>query len=501
MTAEESKSTYSGTSEYRSHAPSSISEDIYPLHTLDDTKTFRYFVNWTMCFNDVLDPEKLHHSLSRLLNIGDWRKLGGRLRVKENGKLEVYVPRPFTAEQQAVAFTHAAFSMKIEEHPVACRLSKPTDRPSIQHVSQDFRPFMARQDFPVTIEEMIRQDVPQISLHITSFSDATLVALTWPHTMMDALGQQALLHSWSLVLAGEEGKVPPFLGARKDILWEAQSSTNYRDQGEFVLERKRLTGMSKVMFIFRFLWDKFWNPPREYRLIFLPRNAFERLQRRIREEVADAAQSGAQIPFVSEGDILTAFVTRAVASSEPHPRPITIAIISNARFRLPLLIESGGVYVQNMLLLAFAFISSQLARGPAGPIALSHRRHLAEQITEEQTLNLLKTMRRDIESHGKPRLEFGESNACMIVFNNLTKAEIIKAANFSPTVLRQGEAGNSRTNPPGTMKAFFVRDINMPVLVMNFFSVLGKDYGGNYWLSGSLLPRAWAKMEEELRNI
>ena len=74
--------TYSGASGYGGHPPSSITEDIYPVHALDDTKTFRMFINWTMCFNDVLDPEKLHNSLSRVLNIGDWRKLGGRLRVK-----------------------------------------------------------------------------------------------------------------------------------------------------------------------------------------------------------------------------------------------------------------------------------------------------------------------------------------------------------------------------------------------------------------------------------
>ncbi|KAJ5292011.1 hypothetical protein N7478_001262 [Penicillium angulare] len=500
MTAEESKSTYSGTSEYGGHPPSSITEDIYPVHTLDDIKTLRMFINWTMCFNDVLDPEKLHNSLSRLLNIGDWRKLGGRLRLKDDGKLEVYVPRPFTAEQQAVTFTHADFGMRIEEHPVACRFPRPTDRPYIQHISQDFLPFMARQNFPTTIEEMIRQKLPQISLHISSFSDATLVALTWPHTMMDAIGQQDLLQGWSLVLAGEEQKVPPFLGAREDILLEAENSTNYKDQGEFLLERNRLTGMSKLIFIVRFLWDKFWNPPREYRLVFLPRDTFERLQRRIQGEVAETAQSGAHIPFVSEGDILTAWVTRVVASSEPKPRPITVAIISNARFRLPLLINSEGVYIQNMLCLAFAFISSQITRGAAGPIALSHRRQIAEQMTEEQTLHLLKTMRRDIESRGNPRFEFGESNAGIIVFNNLTKADIIKAAHFGPAVLRQGEAENSRSNLPGTMKAFFARDLNMAVPAVNDFSMLGKDYDGNYWLRGNLLPRAWKKMEEELKN-
>lgn len=55
---------------------------VYPLHMLDDTKGCRdYFVALTFRFNDVLDAEKLGASLSRLLEIGDWKKLGGRLQL------------------------------------------------------------------------------------------------------------------------------------------------------------------------------------------------------------------------------------------------------------------------------------------------------------------------------------------------------------------------------------------------------------------------------------
>jgi hypothetical protein len=58
------------------------SDDIYPVHMLDDTKTLRdIVVTWTLRFNDVLDADKLYTSLSRLLEIGDWRKVGGRLRL------------------------------------------------------------------------------------------------------------------------------------------------------------------------------------------------------------------------------------------------------------------------------------------------------------------------------------------------------------------------------------------------------------------------------------
>ncbi|KFY15813.1 hypothetical protein V492_01742, partial [Pseudogymnoascus sp. VKM F-4246] len=55
--------------------------DVYPLFMLDDNKTLHgIVVAWTLRFNDVLDPNLLHSSLSRLLEIGDWRKVGGRLR-------------------------------------------------------------------------------------------------------------------------------------------------------------------------------------------------------------------------------------------------------------------------------------------------------------------------------------------------------------------------------------------------------------------------------------
>jgi hypothetical protein len=74
--------------------PSELREEVYPLHKLDDIKGFRNNVIWMMRFNDVLDAEKLADSLSRLLEIGDWKKLGGQLRFKVHTKLSTqsYLP-------------------------------------------------------------------------------------------------------------------------------------------------------------------------------------------------------------------------------------------------------------------------------------------------------------------------------------------------------------------------------------------------------------------------
>jgi hypothetical protein len=79
-----------GASQVRIPPPPVESDDVYPLHMLDDTKTLRSIVvTWTLCFNDVLDADSLHTSLSRLLEIGDWRKAGGRLRLKVRSLFDI----------------------------------------------------------------------------------------------------------------------------------------------------------------------------------------------------------------------------------------------------------------------------------------------------------------------------------------------------------------------------------------------------------------------------
>jgi hypothetical protein len=67
----------------RRRSPLRIPTDkIFPVHYFDDTDVNRNMIMcWTMRFNEVLDADALHVSLAKLLEIGDWRKLGGRIRL------------------------------------------------------------------------------------------------------------------------------------------------------------------------------------------------------------------------------------------------------------------------------------------------------------------------------------------------------------------------------------------------------------------------------------
>jgi hypothetical protein len=63
--------------------PERIATDtVLPLHPMDDTSVNKSFVLYLMLrFDDVLDPERLRSSLETLLEHGNWRKLGARLRL------------------------------------------------------------------------------------------------------------------------------------------------------------------------------------------------------------------------------------------------------------------------------------------------------------------------------------------------------------------------------------------------------------------------------------
>jgi hypothetical protein len=55
---------------------------IIPLHRYDDTKLNRsLIVDFMLKFDDVLDVEMLINALERLFTIGNWKKLGARLRL------------------------------------------------------------------------------------------------------------------------------------------------------------------------------------------------------------------------------------------------------------------------------------------------------------------------------------------------------------------------------------------------------------------------------------
>jgi hypothetical protein len=239
----------------------------------------------------------------------------------------------------------------------------------------------------------------------------------------------------------------------------------------------------------------------ESRTVFLPQRVVAKLRRQAEDDLATPETAQEKKPFISEGDMLTAWATHAVASSLPQPRPVTLLHAPNARFRLASLVQDSGVYIQNMAVAAFTFLSAEVATGRLGPIALENRRHLMEQSTEAQVLAHLHELQRGSKAGGDSTMLCGESDAVLMPFTNWTRANIFKTADFGPAVVREGETGPLRSNPPSSIVFHHAQSMRPAAGIRNVVVVLGKDHDGNYWLTGILLPSTWAKMEADIVEL
>ncbi|KAH6841263.1 hypothetical protein B0T12DRAFT_398622 [Alternaria alternata] len=497
-------------------APDPYADDIiYPVHILDDTKTFRsILITWTLVFNDVLNADKLRSSLANLLETGDWRKLGGRLRLKDDGRLEIHVPPTFTPLRPAFTYTHTTIESSIQQHELAKKLPiKPTGTISTCPGPTDFNDLATSPSAPMTIEDLLAGDTPQISVHITSFNDATLVGLSWPHTLMDVMGQAAFLSAWSSVLAGRATEVPPVLGAQEDVLLALTDDATSAPQEEYVLKSKQLKGLAFVKFGARFAWDMLTGAKPLTQTIHIPKSVVATLRARAEADLTTfhigatttAEQGENKMPFISDGDILTAFTLHCIASSLPAPRPLTALHAMNARFRLPSLINAKGVHVSNMLVPGFTFLDPAMSTGPLGPMALHNRQKLLEQATEAQVLASLREQR---VSGDPSTLLYSDADALLVPFTDWTKAKFFTSAiDFSPAVVRAGGGGGGgggtegRCNPPGTPVFHHASSRRPNPTARLLVHILGRDHGGGYWLTLTMSPAAWDKVEEELKEL
>ena len=417
---------------------------------------------------------------------------------KEDGALEIHVPWTFTAERPAFLYSHVNIDQAIEDHPVAKTLPKPNGNVAMWTAPKDFNELAGRQDAPTTMEHLLAADTPQISVHVTSFMNATIVGFSWPHTLMDAMGLRALLHAWSMVLAGRESEVPPVLGAKEDVLSTVADATADTRE-ESCMKSSQLKGLSMLAFGARFAWDMMTSPLPETRALCLPKEVMANLRLQAQQDLASAGDGGGKDVFLSDSDVFSAWLIRTVSTASPHPRPVTLSQGINARFRIPSLINAQGVFLQNMLAVGFTLYSPDVAAGPMGPIALTTRQQLAEQATEAQVIANLEAQR----AAGDPMAALcSDTRAVPVVTTNWAKGKFFHTTDFGPAVLRAGDTSHTRSNPPGT--PFFHHSFTRSppaVMVRHVIFTMGKDHGDNYWVSLVMPLLVWANIEKSLKEL
>jgi hypothetical protein len=465
--------------------------DIYPTHRFDDHAAIHDSSPcWLMRFNDVLDANKLHASLSTVLIQGDWKKLGGRLRRDTVGKLNVHVPQRFTVQHPAVCYTNQVFDVSINEHALGKHLPKPTDQPSLQQSTNYFGTFSGRTNSPGWLVDYLNSEDSQLSLHITSFTDATLVALSWPHTMTDAMGRHALISAWCKALAGREKEILPLLGARQDTISHIlEAEDDAREP--YMWESKALTGLKFLRFALGFLWQILWQRQVGTRTLFFPASSVAKLRRQAQNDVPEGY-------FLSDGDVLSAWITRMVVACQKWTHSVTLLNVVDMRSRLPSIYERGGAYVQNLTIPSFTFLNGpDVVSNPLGILASEVRQSIVQQATAPQIKAFIRASAHSLKVNGRQPM-YSEPEALLVTISNWSKAKFIDLVDFSPAVIRLGEQGAHRRNPPGRMEYQLTSVVKQAKYLRNSAVILGKDHNGNYWVNLYMAEAMFDEIENYL---
>jgi hypothetical protein len=414
--------------------------------------------------------------------------------------LEIHVPAEFTAARPAVRFSHTDFKMKTADHHLACKLPQSTEHPSLQAGATEFKMFGARTGAPSTLYDYLYSDEPQISMHITTFIDTTLISFQFPHTLTDAMGMSSLMSGISLVLAGRIEEIPALPEPTNDPMMDICLASDTRFTEPYNLANRRISGFSSVRFGLNMTWDTFQRPNMINRTTFLPARVMKLLRARAESELFHCDIDN-KPSFITNGDILTAWGSLMILSSEPRQRPAIILNVLNLRGRLPSIFKAQGMYVQNLAFNSNTLLSVQdVLNASVGFIAGMVRKSLMEQSTQSQLHAIVRESHTAYNSTGNPPL-FGEPNALLIVVSNWDKAKLFDAVNFSPAVVQDSSRSHHGGPTPGKLVYHHAHNSKEARSTRNFWNIVGKDMDGNYWVGGYLLPETWKMIEEEIANL
>ncbi|KAH8599506.1 hypothetical protein B0O99DRAFT_659317 [Bisporella sp. PMI_857] len=324
--------------------------DVIPVPLTDqqtpvnNIRTRTFFV-----LDDQLDEAILKNALASLIR-EHWRKLGGRLATGKNGHLEYHVPHTFGENYLLFDWTSKAYNHSIDNITDLPRATHPeagiTFHPHLAAVESWFRPAhwpYERKDEPA--------DAPLLYVQFSSFTDATVLAISAPHVLGDQFGLGNILKAW---LGMVRGVAPPsMIGYDDDIVFN-----NGKLYNEYSKKERKKKGRMRIIL----------EKQEVTHTVFLPHSLLQALRARV---VRDLAEEKGGDPGISVGDIITGIMMKFARMHVKKSKRLTLSQTVNLRGRIPQL-ENRDAFIHNSLHYAtsrFLMTSST----PMGEIALRNR--------------------------------------------------------------------------------------------------------------------------------
>ncbi|KAJ0164552.1 hypothetical protein CTA2_733 [Colletotrichum tanaceti] len=484
-------------------------DTVIRLSALDSSWMMRMMImSWSLCFHDALNPDMLYASLSELLTVGNWRKLGGRPRLTEDGQIELHIPEAFTPSRPAVHFTIEPNRSSVKSHPLASTIPSlflsSTDapsRPQILDTPSTLTPILAGPEAPATFSDYTTSDRPLLSLHVITFTDATFVTITYPHSVTDGMGRRELVDNWCRVLSGRKEEVTPLADPAFDPMAKVANAQDQRYTEPFLWEHKKLSGWGKLRFTAGLLWYLLTNRIRQ-RNLFIPAASLKFLRQTAETDISQSDEAATRL---SDGDILTAWLVRLACSHIPKSspaKPISISTALDLRGRLNEDdLPSDVAYFSNLVAYNWTITTALgFLHGAFGKAVTLIQSSVRSQLTDAQVYASTRLTYNAVAESGSTN-QFTEPDGFVVSVSNVSKARFHEVIDFSPAIVKaEGEADGGRPTPRGKI----VWQCNTPRMRMHppcLIYIQGKDHAGNYLAQMLVAERTWRIIEEVISSM
>ncbi|KAI1086387.1 hypothetical protein F5B19DRAFT_498395 [Rostrohypoxylon terebratum] len=383
--------------------------------------------------------------------------------LSENGNLDYHAPAYVNGKRVLFLFTHETLDISINQHPRASRFraAPNVNAPRIQCREEDWKDFIFAPGDPRFLEDYLYSDRPILGFRMITFTGATLLTMSWPHIIFDA---------------------------------------RLRPTEKYMHADKQIGIRQMIILGLRYIYHMLQDPKskKSGRTMFVPAIFMQHLKDKARSELKDLGADN-QVPFISEGDILTAWWAQQLARAQlkPSNRQVALYNVFGLRGRLGEdLLPPDRVYVGNSFCMIPAFMTARdILMKPLGFVAAAIRKAYMDLSARDQVEALL-GLSRKAQDKGT-FASFGDPWMHMIICSNWAKADLFNIDLYG-ALTRCPRGSMIGAGKPSFLQAqYFYKGF----AVVSDFIVMGKDVKGNTCLCSYLQERDWViinKMHEDV---
>jgi len=349
---------------------------------------------------------------------------------------------------------------------------------------------------PTKLEQWIEQGHPGLSVHVVSFTDATLVTLSWNHVFFDALGRQDFLLAWQAVLNGKDDEVLRFIPYEEDPLLSLAEGANPRDH---VLYGLALTGIWFVLFVMSFIYEVVVHSKEAGRMVRFPKAWVEDLRENAMAELRTKGVAEKDA-FLSHGDVLLAFWAKTTLAAQ-HLRPsqplymINAMNLRGASEEVP--VPGKVAYIGNAATGSITIsTAAEIERSSVGELASRIREDLKKQRAPDQVKAQVAWQLQCYDKGARAPLA-GHWNQLMFSWSNWSRAKFYDV-DFSSAVVKTGLSDSERSTKVGQPSLIMNGGHTNGISLRNGGPLIGQDANGDWWANWVMRAEAWPQVEEAL---